>query len=394
MRPPGGLPRLWQRGLARASLIRREPTFNPAPAAAYLLGIGPVRPTLWSQGHARRRLVGKRTRTHNFAPAALAVLGIGKKLGGVLGRFKQPSEKRAAGPAAQLVAAAIAGNATAARTIYARTLFGISKERQVWIAALAQLSPDLVALAHKHPELDARVDNSGPEKAAASAIANAVDVAELATSVSGKAKGYKPGLGTALSAVASGVASAGRAARAPRGRAPSRGRKANRYNPDPPHQKISVYPDEPEYETWLSRKPPKPRRQIRAMTAAKRRLTTAAERTVTAGIGRAGTGVASVAAAAGVSTAAAVTGLAIAGVAAYLATTAVQDGIAESDTLENAVARMRSMSATQFQARFGRRPTVSEYATLRRLVAQKISDLLGGSPAAAWRRFLTLFKGS
>jgi hypothetical protein len=78
-----GKPRLWQQSLARRSLMGRESTGNPLPAAAYLLGMAPKRTARHTVGHAHRHF--KRTRTANPLPAALAVGGLIKsKLGGAV----------------------------------------------------------------------------------------------------------------------------------------------------------------------------------------------------------------------------------------------------------------------------------------------------------------------
>lgn len=175
----GQRPRIWNRGYARAALVGYEPTMNPAPAAAYLLGIGVKRPTLFSQGHARRRLTGKRTRTHNPFPAALAIASpllkhvpLFGKLGGIL---KTPSEKRAAAVAPQAIQSASAGNLTAARMIHDRTTFGIEKERAVWRAAEQAVPAWLMQEARTSPLVpQGAVDHSSPEAAVQTSIANAV----------------------------------------------------------------------------------------------------------------------------------------------------------------------------------------------------------------------------
>lgn len=173
---PSWRTKLWQRGLARASLMGREPTFNPSPAAASLLRLGVRAPTMWSQGAARRRLTRKRTRTHNPLPAALAALSSKVPFLGGLGRvFKTPSEKRAAAVAPQAIQSATAGNLTAAKMIHERTLFGIEKERAVWRAAELAVPAWLMQEARTSPLVpQGAVDHSSPEAAVQTAIANAV----------------------------------------------------------------------------------------------------------------------------------------------------------------------------------------------------------------------------
>lgn len=83
----GWNPKLWNRGYARAQLMGREPTMNPSPGAAFLLRMNVRAPKLHSQGVARRRLTGKRTRTANPLPAAIALAsriapGLAKKIFG------------------------------------------------------------------------------------------------------------------------------------------------------------------------------------------------------------------------------------------------------------------------------------------------------------------------
>lgn len=179
MRLPGQAPRLWNRGPARRFFLRHEPTMNPAPAAAYLLRMSVKRPTMWSQGTARRRLTRKRTRTQNPLPAALALAApVLKKIGflrGLGGILKTPSEKRAAAVAPQAIQSASAGNLTAARMIHDRTQFGIEKERAVWRAAEQAVPAWLMQEARTSPLVpQGAVDQSSPEAAVQTSIANAV----------------------------------------------------------------------------------------------------------------------------------------------------------------------------------------------------------------------------
>lgn len=92
----GWNPKLWQRGYARAALMGREPTFNPSPAAAFLLRMKVAAPKMHNQSVARRRLAGKRTRTSNPVPAALMLAS--KLLGGKLRQRLLGSERYDGGP--------------------------------------------------------------------------------------------------------------------------------------------------------------------------------------------------------------------------------------------------------------------------------------------------------
>lgn len=165
----GWSPKLWNRGYARAALVGREPTMNPSPGAAYLLGIGVERPRVHQTGIARRQLEGKRrTRTANPLPAALSVLGSIIKTPKFL---KKPSEQRAAAVAPQLVTAAVQGNLTAAKAIMDRSTFGIQAERNVWLQALTQLPPNIINAVKDNANRIPVVDHKGPETAATTALA-------------------------------------------------------------------------------------------------------------------------------------------------------------------------------------------------------------------------------
>lgn len=81
----GWNPKIYNRGAARAFFIKREPTMNPTPAAAYLLGMTVDSPKYHRVGEARRNLLGKRhPRTGNPIPAVLGLLGgkLGQRLKG------------------------------------------------------------------------------------------------------------------------------------------------------------------------------------------------------------------------------------------------------------------------------------------------------------------------
>lgn len=165
-------PKLWNRSVARKAIMGREPTFNPSPAAQSLLGRAVVRPKVYNQGQARKKLLrGKRHRresaTHNPVPAALSVLGGILKLPKFL---KKPSDQRAAAVAPTLISSAVQGNLTAAKAMLERTQFGIAAERAVWQAAVAQLPPAIIQAVTKYKAQIPSVDQKGPETAAQTAL--------------------------------------------------------------------------------------------------------------------------------------------------------------------------------------------------------------------------------
>lgn len=158
-------PKLWNRGYARASIMGHEATMNPTPAAAALLGSRRVN----KAKAALRRLVRRPAHKGNPLPAIVGILG---GLGGLSKRFKQPSEKRAAALAPQIVAAANAGNLMAARGLIERAAIPMKvAESNVWKAAAAQLSANTVAAVHKQAASIPQANQSGPEAFAASVLA-------------------------------------------------------------------------------------------------------------------------------------------------------------------------------------------------------------------------------
>lgn len=185
----------------------------------------------------------------------------------VLGRLTvQPSQKRAAGPAEQLVRSANAGNVTAAAAILYRTTVGIQKERAVWLAALQRVNGDMVMLAQKHGrELLPLVDHTGPETAARTALANVRDSSSFATPVSARVKQPK---GEAAAPPAR--SRTPRASRAPRA---AKRRMVWRYNPDT-GRRTRVDSESEEAFTWSSRKPSRRSRQL--ATRAEKAATSAA----------------------------------------------------------------------------------------------------------------------
>jgi hypothetical protein len=109
------------------------------------------------------------------------VLGGIPGLGGLGGRFRAPSEKRAKRVVGPVVASANAGNLTAVKAIEHRSQpgFGIAKERAVWQAAWTQVPKKLKDLLKKYADLVPDADHTNPETAAATALSLAVDVNEL-----------------------------------------------------------------------------------------------------------------------------------------------------------------------------------------------------------------------
>jgi len=179
-------PRIWSQSVARAALVGGS-THNPGPAAASLLGRARGKRAV---RRAVRRVGRLRRSFHRGNPlpavigAVLSAKGLVGKLGG---RFKTPSEARAGGAAQQLVAAAVAGNLTAAKAIAERTEIGIQKERAVWRKAFTQVPASIVALVKKYEMQIPGVDHSTPEAAAESALARAVDGLALEAMARGEA---------------------------------------------------------------------------------------------------------------------------------------------------------------------------------------------------------------
>jgi len=186
--------RIWSQSTARASLMGRERTHNPSPAASSMLGKRAVR-------KAKRKLRrGGRKRAHkgNPSPAVVSTLAglipggslVSGLLGGLGGRFRTPSEVRAAKVAPAVVQAANAGNLTAAAGLIERAARPmIAKEHAVWAAAAAQLAPSIVAAVKVHMKSIPAADQSGPEQFAASVLASPVQVPGTAPT------GYQSALG-------------------------------------------------------------------------------------------------------------------------------------------------------------------------------------------------------
>lgn len=172
--------RIWSQSVARRSLIGSERTHNPSPAAASMLGKRRIK-----KAKAKLKRRGKK-RAHrgNPLPAVVGVLAGAKGLLGKLGgRFRAPSEVRAARVAESVVQAANAGNLTAAAGLIERAAKPmIAKEHAVWVAAAARLSPAIVAAVKKNAKSIPAADQSGPEQFAASVLGNPVQAAGMAPS--------------------------------------------------------------------------------------------------------------------------------------------------------------------------------------------------------------------
>lgn len=147
-----------------------ERTHNPSPAAASMLGKRAVK-------RAKAKLKrGGRKRAHkgNPLPAVVGLLGGLSSLGG---RFRAPSEKRAAKVAPAVVQAANAGNLTAAAGLIERAAIPMKQlESLVWKAAALQLAPTIVAAVKAHMKSIPKADQSDPEKFAASVLGSPVQL--------------------------------------------------------------------------------------------------------------------------------------------------------------------------------------------------------------------------
>lgn len=171
---------IWSQSVARRSMMGKERTHNPSPAAASMLGKRRIK-----RAKAKLRRRGrKRAHKGNPLPAVVGLLGgAGGLLGKLGGRFRQPSEVRAAKVAPQVVAAANSGNLTAAAGLIERAAKPmIAKESAVWKAAAAQLSPAIIAQVHANADRIPKADQSNPEAFANSVLASPVTAAAAAGS--------------------------------------------------------------------------------------------------------------------------------------------------------------------------------------------------------------------
>jgi hypothetical protein len=224
--------RIWSQSVARRAIMGRERTHNPSPAASALLGHFRVR----AAKRQLRRLGRKRAHKGNPLPAIVGLLG---GLGSLGGRFRAPSEARAGKIAPALVAAANAGNLTAAAGLIERAQKPMKvKEQQVWRLAAAQIAPKIVKAVHDYATLIPAADQSNPENFAASVMASPISLTDLeqqakeARAAAGSAAERRAARAAAQSDVTAGrlteLGVAGLQALAGRGRQPRRRRSTRR----------------------------------------------------------------------------------------------------------------------------------------------------------------------
>jgi hypothetical protein len=234
--------KLWSQSVARRSLLGHDTdTMNPSIAAKSLLGRVAVAKAKRTQKWKRR------FHRENLSLGSIGSLvpggGLfGGLLGGLGGRFRAPSEKRAARVAPGVIQAANAGNLVAVKGIIHRAQpgFGIAKERAVWQSALAQVKPQLVAQAQKNDKNIPEADHKNPEAFAASIAASAA-MMPTAVPAAGGLSQYSslltPGLVTGVVRAASGSRR-----RSTRGRYPTYvdryGRQ--RYSTKPPGTELRI----------------------------------------------------------------------------------------------------------------------------------------------------------
>jgi len=183
-----------------------RPTNNPTMAARFIIGRGKVAQSRLKQ-YARRVVKARRYKGNpSLAGLASVVPGgglLGGLLGGLGGRFKKPSEVRAAAVAPQIVAAANAGNLMAARGLIERAAKPmIAKESAVWKAAAAQLAPNTVAAVKKNAASIPQADQSNPEAFAASVMGYQPTVAPGAAGLAQYGSLVTPQLVTAVARAA------------------------------------------------------------------------------------------------------------------------------------------------------------------------------------------------
>jgi hypothetical protein len=190
-----------------------ERTNNPTPAAAAMLGkkrVARAKRTLKRKGIKKR---------HKGNPLPAVVALAGGLLGKLGGRFRKPSEARAAAVAPSIVQAANSGNLTAARGLIERAAKPMKvAESVVWKAAAAQLSADIIKQVAANSKSIPQADQSSPEAFAQSVLASAYQAVSAAPAQSGFATALSvlqaPGTVRAL-------VSAAKPRRAARGRYPT-----------------------------------------------------------------------------------------------------------------------------------------------------------------------------
>lgn len=211
-----------------------------------------------------------------------AVSQASKLLRGISKRFGPPSGARAATAGAAMLAAANAGNLTAAFAILQRRYIGVSSGKAVWQALAAQLRPQIAAAALAHPQVGKAataydkhplIDHTSEASAAQTSLANAVMYAPSRSSPTPlrdrASAGAPTGTGGALSHEE--MTALGKAGRKDAGYSNA---KVSRYDPDT-GRKRRVWIDSTEANTWSRRKP-------FTATVGGRRTIAAASRAVTA----------------------------------------------------------------------------------------------------------------
>jgi hypothetical protein len=115
----------------------------------------------------------------------------------------QSSDKRAQAVLPSVVQSALNGNLTAWRCLDERRNLGIATERAVWASGWAQAStqrPDLLALYNQYKSKVPAVNNTSPEAAAASVLANPYSAPGMGTPAAA-ASPDTPALSTTANAI-------------------------------------------------------------------------------------------------------------------------------------------------------------------------------------------------
>lgn len=173
--------KIWSQSIARRTLLGQE-SQNPSIAAKSILERGFGR-QLVRRAIARAKKRRRPFHRGNPVPALLGAVGLNPLsfLGGLSGRFRKPSEKRAAAVAPQIVQAANAGNLTAARGLIDRAAHPmLPKEQAVWVAALAQVAPAILTAVQRNLASIPKASQRNPEEFAASVMANPVQAGAAA----------------------------------------------------------------------------------------------------------------------------------------------------------------------------------------------------------------------
>jgi len=233
---------LYNQSIARRSLLGDE-TQNPSIAAKSLFRGATVRRAI-ARAKKRRRPFHRGNPSlasvASLVPGGSLVSGL---LAGLGGRFRKRSEVRAAAVAPQVVQAANAGNLTAARGLIDRAAHPmLAKEHAVWVTALAQVAPSVIAAVQKNIASIPQASQRNPEEFAASVMASPVQLpggagaATPAAGIAGAASFLTPGLVTGV------VRAATKTRRTRRQRYPSyvdrRGQQ--RYSSKPPGTELRI----------------------------------------------------------------------------------------------------------------------------------------------------------